>query len=299
MSAPSAPTTRAAADLRLLRAAVFTTVCVALSAAGHMIASCATVPLWTLGVAAAVVFAVAAPLAGRERSLPGIAAGLAVGQLVLHSLFAWGQAPALPASRMAAMTDMAGMAGLTTSGRVGSGFGGALSDSAAIALVRHMTCGLGAGRVDGDQARRILGSSGFDAAAVAAPTGHGAAGGAAAGDLTMAHCMVPSVPMLLGHLLAALALGWLLRRGEAALWRLVRLSAPAAYEITVAALMGALRGVLALVRALLAGLGAAHDDELGASVSYGDDKPGPKDPALHHSVVRRGPPSPAALALAA
>ncbi|MFE1769968.1 hypothetical protein [Streptomyces sp. NPDC059008] len=302
MSAPSAPSARAAADLRLLRAAVFTVVCVALSAAGHMIASCATVPLWTLGVAAVMVFAVAAPLAGRERTLPGIAAGLAVGQLVLHSLFTWGQAPVLPASRtaaMAGMTGMADMAGTTTSGRVGSGFGGALSDSAAIALARHLTCGLGAGRVDGDQARRMLGTAGLDAASATAPAGHGAAGGAAAGDLSMAHCVVPSVPMLLGHLLAALALGWLLRRGEAALWRLVRLSAPAAYEITVTALVGALRGALALVRALLAVLGAAHDDALRASVSYGDDKPGPKDPALHHSVVRRGPPSPAALALAA
>lgn len=297
MPAPPAPTARAAADLRLLRAAVFTAVCVALSAAGHMIASGAAVPLWTVGVAAVLVFAVAAPLAGRERSLPGIAAGLAVGQLALHSLFAWGQAPVPSLSRVAAA--MTGAGGVPTSGG-GSGSGaGALSDAAAIALVRHTTCGLGAGRVDGDQARRILGSGGFDTAfaAGAAPAGHTTAGGAAAGDPAMAHCLVPSPPMLLGHLLAALAVGWLLRRGEAALWRLVRLSAPA-YEITVETLVGAVRGALALVRCLLAGLGTAHDDAPRVSVSYGDDKPGPKDLALHHSVVRRGPPSLAALALA-
>ncbi len=112
----------------------------------------------------------------------------------------------------------------------------------------------------------------------------------------MAHCLLPSLPMLLGHLLAALALGWLLRRGEAALWRLVRLSAPAAREVAAQALVGALRGALTLVRALLAGPDTAHDDALRAPVSYGDDKPGPQHLALHHSVVRRGPPT---LALAA
>ncbi|MFF8786548.1 hypothetical protein [Streptomyces sp. NPDC015125] len=295
MTPPPASTARAAADLRLLRAAVFTAVCVVLSAGGHIAASCATVPLWTLGVAAAVVFAVAAPLAGRERSLPGIAAALAVGQLALHALFAWGQRP------MPAMVRGGG------GGTRGSGFGtGRLSDRAAEALARHLTCGLDSGRVDGAQARRILGSGGFDtasAAGMAPPAGVGPAGGTAGGataaDPAMTHGLLPSLPMLLGHLLAALAVGWLLRRGEAALWRLVRLSAPAAYEIAVQALVGVVRGALALARALLTGLGTAHDEALRAPVSYGDDKPGPKNVALHHSVIRRGPPAPAPLALAA
>ncbi|MGY5123453.1 hypothetical protein [Streptomyces nigrescens] len=275
MTPPPASTARAAADLRLLRAAVFTAACIALSAAGHILASCATVPLWTLGVAAAAVFAVAAPLAGRERSLPGIAVGLAVGQLVLHALFTWGQQPVPAAARS------------------GSGADG-LSDQAAISMARHLMCGLGSGRMDGDQARRVLGSGGFDAASaagVAAPAAHGTAGGTAAADPVTAHTLLPSLTMLLGHLLAALAVGWLLRRGEIALWRLVRLSAPA-----VQTLVGAVRGALVLVRALLMGLGAAHDEPRRAPVSYGDDKPGPKDLALHHSVVRRGPPT---LALAA
>ncbi|MFE1170981.1 hypothetical protein [Streptomyces sp. NPDC058773] len=279
MTPPPASTARAAADLRLLRAAVFTAVCVALSAAGHILGSCATVPLWTLGVAAAALFAVAVPLAGRERTLPGIAVGLAVGQLALHALFSFGQQPAPAVARSA------------------SGAGG-LSDQAAISAARHLTCGLGSGRLDGAQARRALGPGGLDAASaagVAAPAGHGTAGGPAAAD-PVVHGLLPSLPMLLGHLLAALALGWLLRRGEAALWRLVRLSAPAAYGMTVRTLAGALRAALVLVRALLTGLGAAHDKALRAPVSYGDDKPGPKDPALHHSVVRRGPPT---LALAA
>ncbi|MFI1157304.1 hypothetical protein [Streptomyces sioyaensis] len=280
MTPPPASTARAAADLRLLRAAVFAAACVALSAAGHVAASCAAVPLWTLGVAAAVIFAIAAPLAGRERSLPGIATGLAVGQLGLHALFAWGQSPQPAMVRGA-----------------GHGSGG-LSDQAAIALARHVMCGFGGGRMDGAQARRMLGSGGFDAASAAgltAPAGHPMAGGTAPGP-AVPDALLPSLPMLLGHLLAALAVGWLLRRGEAALWRLVRLSAPAAYESAVQTLVGAVRGALRLARALLAGLAAAHDEALCAPVSYGDDKPGPQAPALHHSVIRRGPPT---LALAA
>ncbi|MFH8567537.1 hypothetical protein [Streptomyces sp. NPDC017993] len=280
MTASPAPTARAAADLRLLRAAVFTAVCVVLSAAGHMAASLTAVPLWTLGVAAAAVFAVAAPLAGRERSLPGIAAGLAVGQVALHALFAMSRQPA----SAVAETGGKGVAGL--------------SDHAAISMARHAVCGLGSGRLDGDEARRILGSGGFDTALAAGSAGHAGQRmptGIAA-DPAMAHCLLPSLPMLLGHLLAALALGWLLRRGEAALWRLVRLSAPAAREVAAQALIGALRGALTLVGALIAGLDTAHDSGMRAPVSYGDDKPGPQHLTLHHSVVRRGPPT---LALAA
>ncbi|MFH8404508.1 hypothetical protein ACH4FX_06995 [Streptomyces sp. NPDC018019] len=274
MTAPSDPEERAAADLRLLRAAVFTAVCVALSAAGHMIGSCAAVPVWTLGVGCAAVFAVAAPLAGRERSLPGIAVALAAGQLALHTVFALGQhrmamAPAaVPAS------------------------GGGLSDQAAITLARHVTCGLGAGRLDGTEARRILHTS---AIGPAGPGGAGHVMDQAATSAPTAHGLLPSLPMLLAHLLAALAAGWLLRRGEAALWRLVRLSAPAAREAAALAeaCLGALRGALALVRALCAGLLGAADARPVARFSYGDDQPRPKELALQHSVVRRGPPAPA------
>ncbi|MGB8941208.1 MAG: hypothetical protein WCD21_13380, partial [Streptomyces sp.] len=87
MTAPHPHETRTGVDLRLLRAAVFAVLCVVLSAGGHVLASCAAVPLWTLGVGFLAVFALAAPLAGRERSLPGIAALLAAGQVGLHALF--------------------------------------------------------------------------------------------------------------------------------------------------------------------------------------------------------------------
>ena len=49
MTAPHPRRARSGADLRLLRAAVFAAVCVVLAAAGHALASCASVPLWTLG----------------------------------------------------------------------------------------------------------------------------------------------------------------------------------------------------------------------------------------------------------
>ncbi|WP_369357706.1 hypothetical protein [Streptomyces sp. cg2] len=267
MTAPSVPTARAAADLRLLRAAVFTAACVMLSAAGHMVASWAAIPLWTLALAAVAVFAVAVPLAGRERSLPGIAAGLAVGQLALHTLFAMGQHPMPVLSAQAS----------------------GLSDQAAVALARHLTCGLDGVRLDGGTARQLLGPGGTDLAGNAGLVGAGGHPMSGADAPMMAHCLAPSLPMLLGHLLAAVGLGWLLRRGEAALWRLVRLSAPAARELTARALVGAVRRSLALVRVLLTALGAAQEKARHAPAAHAD-RPGPQDPALHHSVVRRGPP---------
>ncbi|MFC6064890.1 hypothetical protein [Streptomyces ochraceiscleroticus] len=323
------PEGRAAADLRLLRAAVFTAACVALAAAGHMIGSCATVPLWTLGAGCVGVLAVAVPLAGRERTLPGIAVALAFGQLALHALFMVGQ------RGMAVQLPADGAQGL--------------SDRAAIGLARQMTCGFGTGRLDAAEAREILAGAGIgpgaathaahDAAgngmAMHEMAGHGTAGHDMAGHGTAGHDMaghgtaghgtaghdmavhgttstgsglsavvhhfdfgslvglLPSLPMLLGHLLAALAAGWLLRRGEAALWRLVRLSAPAAREAATAvtaALLGALRTALRLVCALCAGLLGAADTTPRASVSYGHDKARPEELVLQHSVVRRGPP---------
>src|SRR6478609_3282794 len=90
MTAPHQRSARSGAGLRTLRAAVFAAVCVVLAAAGHGIASCTTVPLWTLGAGFLAVFAVAASLAGRERALPGIVVLLALGQTVLHTLFGLG-----------------------------------------------------------------------------------------------------------------------------------------------------------------------------------------------------------------
>lgn len=282
----------AGADLRLVRAAVFTAVCVTLSAAGHSLTGGRPMPLWSLGLGFAVVFAVAAPLAGRERSLPGIAALLAAGQIALHTLFA--------CERPAAA------AGAGPSGGAHAGAHGAeLRRLAARLLCDEQS----AGGMSETRARQVLADAGIDAGRLSGHAGHGThgahaghAGHEAAGSATSAadtplHCLRIAAdaalslfdgPMLLGHVLAALVLGWFLHRGEAALWRLVRLSARSA-RTAVRHVRASLRTVLTYVRALRGGplpdlpprtAGSRETREHGTALSV----------LLHHSVNRRGPP---------
>ncbi|MBT2451162.1 hypothetical protein J7F03_29660 [Streptomyces sp. ISL-43] len=273
MTAPHA--TQAGPGLRLIRAAVFTAVCVVLSAAGHALASCATVPWWSLCAGFLAVFAVAAPLAGRRRSLPGIAAGLAVGQLTLHTVFGLGQhGAAAPAG------------------------GAGTSDTSLAELAAQLVCGGNSVPIAPAEARRILESAGLDPAALAAQA-------EAQGTLAHAHTgqglIEPatglvglfSPAMLLGHLLAALAAGWLLGRGDAALFRLLELSRLSAEAGPVRPL----RAALAYVRALGAGLpGTPARTRRTARAAAGPAASTGRD-SLQHTVIRRGPPS--ALALAA
>ncbi|MFG2569626.1 hypothetical protein ACGFR6_29875 [Streptomyces sp. NPDC048567] len=265
---------RAGAGLRLLRAAVFAAVCVALSAAGHALAACATVPWWTLLTGFLGVLAVAVPLAGRERSLPSIAAALAGGQLALHTLFGLGTHTMTPGA---------------TSG-----------DDALIRFAASLVCGAGPQQLNAADARHIVGTAGIDPAAVTAQAHqHLAAAPSGPAWDTPAGLLhtLPSLPMLLGHLLAALATGWLLRRGEVALFRLARLSAHGAQQVAAGARLRALRDAFRLVAALRTGLadGPATGPRTPRTAV---DAPCPAtgDP-LQHLVIRRGPPS--ALALAA
>ncbi|MEU7064122.1 hypothetical protein [Streptomyces sp. NPDC046161] len=263
MTAPQA--THAGAGLRTVRAAVFTAVCVVLSAVGHAVASCATVPWWALGLGFLTLFAVTAPLAGRRRSLPGIAGGLAVGQVALHAVFGFGQHGA------AAPVDSAS------------------SDSSLAALAAQLICGGNSVPPSPEDARLILETAGLDPAAMAAH-GH------------MAHAHMAHAPqtalfspaMLLGHLLAALAAGWLLGRGDAALFRLVELSRLSAEADPVRPL----RTALALVRALVSGLPGAPERLARTPRSTASPDASTGRGALQHTVIRRGPPR-AALTLAA
>ncbi|MFK8906478.1 hypothetical protein [Streptomyces sp. YS-3] len=282
MSARHARHTDAGAGLRLLRAALFAAVCVVLSALGHSLAACATVPWWTLLAGFLGVFAVAASLAGRERALPSIAGALAAGQLALHSLFGVGQ-------------HTAAVSGAGPTG-----------DVSLLRLAAKLVCGPAAtARLTASDARRIVTEAGLRPPSGAAPTPHdsmtgmtqmpGMTGSVATHGVLAG--LLPSLPMLLGHLLAALLTGWLLRRGEAALFALARLSAQAATAAAEGACVRSLRAAVAFVRALLAGLPGAPGhgpalapDRLAAPLP-------PAGEALQHSVIRRGPPSAYALAV--
>ncbi|MET8098488.1 hypothetical protein ABZV29_18675 [Streptomyces sp. NPDC005236] len=282
MTAPHQRSARSGAGLRTLRAAVFAAVCVVLAAAGHGIASCATVPLWTLGAGFLAVFAVAAALAGRERALPGIVALLALGQTVLHTLFGLGlQASATATGSMGSMAS-----------------GMPMSDATLVARAARLVCGTAAAAITPTQAMKILADARIDTgmtgmtgmtssmrhAADAVPAGAGTA-----------MPVLPSLPMLLGHVLAAVAAGWVLRHGDLALLRLMRLSAQG---VTEAALVRSLRAALTLVRALRTGLPRAP--EIARTPRTALLAPlAPRTTALQHTVVRRGPPASTALALVA
>ncbi|MET8981566.1 hypothetical protein ABZX85_38835 [Streptomyces sp. NPDC004539] len=258
--------------LRLLRAAVFAAVCVVLAAAGHAIASCASVPLWTLGAGFLVMCALTLPLCGRERSLPGIVAFLAVGQAALHTVFGLGQHTA-----SGAMSSMPAMASTPAASPV--------SDADLVAQAARLLCGTTTAAISPAHAYRILTEARvYDAGAHPAPSG-----GAGSVDL------LPSLPMLLGHVLAAVAVGWLLRRGDSAVLRLIRLSVRGVAE---GALVRSLRGALTLVRALLAGLPGAPEKGPRAPRADRSAPPRLRHAELQHTVVRRGPPA-GAFALAA
>ncbi|MCH0538846.1 hypothetical protein I3F58_04590 [Streptomyces sp. MUM 203J] len=271
---------------RLLRAAVFTAVCVVLSALGHALAACETVPWWTLSAGLAAVFLLALPFTGRERSLPAITSALVTGQLALHTLFGVGQQHAAAGAGTAVQ---------------GAAQGGAGSD-ALIRAAARLLCGAGTTQLSPGEAHRIVTAAGLDpvaAAAAAGPATGAAAVGAGVPVEPAALAALPGLAMVLGHLVAALASGWLLRHGDLALLRLsrlARLSARGVAEAAEQALVRSLRDALTLVRLLVAG--ADTPPSQARRAPRGDDDvplPSAAD-ALQHSVIRRGPPAAYALA---
>ncbi|WP_329456802.1 hypothetical protein [Streptomyces sp. NBC_01497] len=303
------PAPRATLGARLLRAAVFAAVCAVLSAVGHTVAACTAVPWWAVAAGFLVVFTVAAPLAGRPRSTARVVVALTAGQLGLHTLFGLAQQrAALPA--------------------------GTAGGDAIVRTAATLVCGAGPGRLTHARALQILRDAGVRPADVLAASG-GGTGGRGTGSVPSAladmagmpgmhgmagmsgvttmpgmagssglAALLPSLPMVLGHLLAALATGWLLRRGDLALLRIAELSAQSTQglgevreTLTDAARLRALRAALTLVRLLLAGLPGARSPRRRPVPSAYGIPPTPTTVALQHTVIRRGPP--AALALAA
>ncbi|MFR9794535.1 hypothetical protein ACL02U_01265 [Streptomyces sp. MS06] len=270
MSAPQPPSARTGRGVRLLRAAVFAAVCVVLAAAGHALASGATVPLWSLGAGFLAALLIAVPLAGRARSLPAIAVLLAVGQTVLHTLFGLGQQAAAAIAPPAAN----GPNGVRSA-----------ADAALIARASRLVCGHTAAALSPAQARRILSEARVGTGGpVHQPDALFGSGGCSGS-------LVPSLPMLLGHVLAAITAGWLLRRGDLALLRISELASLSAHGVAEGALVRALRAALALVLALLAGLPSAP--QRGPRPPRPAELPParPRAPMLEHTVIRRGPPA--------
>ncbi|MFF7979543.1 hypothetical protein ACFZDK_10455 [Streptomyces sp. NPDC007901] len=285
MTAPRPRTARTGSGLRLLRAVVFAALCVVLAAAGHALASCATVPLWTLGAGFLGTLALVAPLTGRARTLPGIVALLVVLQTVLHTLFGLGQhgATALSGGSMTMSSMSSGSAG----------------DASAVERAARLLCGAGAAQLSPAHAYRILADAHLTTSSATGMSTGMSGMGETAGTGSFGS-LLPSVPMLLGHVLAAVVAGWLLRRGDLALLRLIELSAESARGVGEAALVRSLRGALALACALCAGLVAVPEAPARDRRSAWGEPPAPCAVTLQHSVIRRGPPrSAAVLALAA
>jgi hypothetical protein len=250
---------------------VFAAVCVVLAGVGHALASHASVPAWTLGAGFLGVFAVAVPFCGRERSLPGIAALLALAQGLLHMLFGLGQHGAAPVPAPAASA-------------------GAVSDAALVEQAARLLCGTTAAAISPTQAQRVLTDARLYPGAVP-HTGHRPAADAVSTAADASGALLPSLPMLLGHVLAAVVAGWVLRRGDLALLRLAELSAHSAHSVAEGALVRALRGALALVRALCAGLPTTPDAGPRLLRAPEPTRPEPRTTALQHTVIRRGPPA--------
>ncbi|GAA3067691.1 hypothetical protein GCM10020000_60070 [Streptomyces olivoverticillatus] len=80
-----------AARLRALRAALFTALCVLLSAASHVLLSGRPLPVPTVAATTAAVFALAYALAGEERGYGRIAALLVPVELAAAAVFTAGQ----------------------------------------------------------------------------------------------------------------------------------------------------------------------------------------------------------------
>ncbi|MFD7643905.1 hypothetical protein ACFV4P_24985 [Kitasatospora sp. NPDC059795] len=255
---PAARAAAAAWDLRVLRAVPFALVCTLVAAFGHARAGGAVAPD-TLAAGFAAVCAAAALLGGRERSLGSIAAALGVGQLGLHLLFhRFGE-------------GLGGGAATAHPGMAGNGGSDALV-SAAGRLLCNDTPGDGLTVVPVDTtADQVVSAAGLDPQAFATVAPH------AVGGLGLTSGMV------LAHLAAAVVAGWWLRRGEAALWRLVRTAALTAREWAAP-----LRTAVALLVALLLG---GERPAPTRRAGRPEDWPLPVAAALRHCVLRRGPPA--------
>lgn len=246
-AAPEVRVPVAAWDLRLARAVPFALFCTLIAAAGHALAGGGDVEVPALMLGFGAVCILATLLGERERSLTAITGALGIGQLGLHFLF-HGMSPD---PGMTGRNDVTQLAGRLL-----------CNDSP------HR--GLTVVPVDLTP-EQLVSAAGIDPHMYAAASPH------EAGLLGL------TPTMLLGHLAAALVAGWWLRRGEAALWRLLRVAKAAAREWAAP-----LRTAFALLIAVL--LGPPAGERPAQRGARAEDWRLPVAAVLRHSVVRRGPP---------
>ncbi|MFI0819242.1 hypothetical protein ACH4TX_23315 [Streptomyces sp. NPDC021098] len=145
-------------QLRALRAALFTALCVTLSSASHVLLSRVPLPLSTVALLAVAVFALAYALAGRERGFWGIAALLVPLELAADTIFTTGQdacygqsgGPVAGPLRSMGVDLLCGsgdvgtpLAGVTHSGDAGTALSTAVSSATPwLLLAAHVAVGL-------------------------------------------------------------------------------------------------------------------------------------------------------------
>jgi hypothetical protein len=220
--------------VRSLRAAVFAAVCVLLAAAGHGLAMGDMPPLWADGAGFLGVFAAGWLLGGRERSLAGIGAAMLATQAALHLAFD----AARPSMDMpGASTTRSSMPPMSLHGMQGMyGMSGMNTPS-------------------------------MSAHAVASPHGHALSAAATHPQVLTPHAAA-------AHVLAALVAAWWLRRGEAALWSLLRRA------------VDFVPGLAALWRS-----SAPLHSPAGRRPRASAEPPPLRQLLLRHAVSRRGPPA--------
>ncbi|MFJ4790920.1 hypothetical protein [Streptomyces sp. NPDC088794] len=259
---------RAATDLRLLRAAVFSAVCVALSASGHALASGGGIPVLSLAAGWAGLAGLVGPLAGRERSLPGIALTLLGGEIGLHLLFSFGQ-------------------GSTTQAPVNQ-------STRVVTLAERLLCGAGSAHLTPESAARILRRARIDPAG-AVPVAHSTAsmaGMAGHGGHTMMPGSMLTPPMLAAHAAAAVMTGWVLYRCEIAAWQAVRLPALVADHMARLVLLWRLCGLLTAAASLLVPVAALLKLLCMLVPRRAEDRTRRvRSAVLRMCIVRRGPPA--------
>ncbi|MBL1097057.1 hypothetical protein [Streptomyces coffeae] len=215
-------------QLRTVRAALFTALCVTLSSASHVLLSRTPLPLATVAVLSVAVFALAYALAGRERGFWSIAALLVPLELAADTVFTTGQHACY--------------------GQSGGPVAGSLRSMGVTVLCK-----------------------GGDVGTPLAQVTH------SGGGTPLAVAVSSATPWLLlaAHIAVGLIASAWLRRGEAAVGRLLGSLAWFAFRPLLLA---------------AAAVGAALEPLRPGPRVVRPARPAPALPLLGHSVVRRGPP---------